>query len=81
MPRISLKDLSSEVATLLGENLALEESPGEIPFPSIEERVRILAPAILAELVASEASASGFLEIPATLKAALINELLKSFTQ
>lgn len=46
-----IKELAAEVATILGERLVLECHPDESPFPDIEERVRILAPGILADLI------------------------------
>ena len=51
MIKISLKQLASEVATLLGESLAPECQPEESPFPDLEERVRILAPVVLEVLI------------------------------
>lgn len=46
-----LDQLASEVAILLGESLALECQPEESPFPGIKDRVRILAPGILATIL------------------------------
>lgn len=43
-----ITQIASDVATLLGESLALECAPEESPFPGIEQRVRLLVPAALA---------------------------------
>lgn len=51
MPRI--KQIATDVATLMGETLALECRPEETPFPGIEEMVRIRAPILLGEIYAS----------------------------
>lgn len=51
MKDVSLKQLVSDVAALLGESTVLECSPEESPFPDLEDRVRILAPGILSELL------------------------------
>lgn len=51
MLTLAIKSLASNVATLLGEPLALECSPEESPFPNIEDRVRILAPGLLKDLL------------------------------
>ena len=51
MPDISVSRLASEVATLLGESLAPECHTEESPFPDLEDRVRILAPGLLADLL------------------------------
>lgn len=52
MTSVSIKNLASDVATLLGESLALECHPQESPFPDIEDRVRILVRGTLANLIA-----------------------------
>lgn len=49
--KISIKQLASDVAALLGESLAPECQPEESPFPDLEERVRILAPMVLSDLI------------------------------
>lgn len=51
MINATIKQLASEVATLMGESLALECSPHESPFPDIEDRVRITAPELLSALI------------------------------
>lgn len=51
MERISISRLAEEVAQILGEALMLECHPDESPFPSIESRVRCLAPGVLSGLV------------------------------
>lgn len=51
MLTLTIKSLASNVATLLGEPLALECSPEESPFPNIEDRVRILASGFLKDLL------------------------------
>lgn len=51
MMTLEIRRLASDVATLLGESLAEECRPEESPFPGMEERVRLLAPAILSRLI------------------------------
>ena len=51
MPETTIRQLAGEVATILGDALALECQPEESPFPDIENRVRILAPGILSSLL------------------------------
>lgn len=51
MATLTIKQLASEIATLKGESLALECHPEESPFPSIEEKVRILTPKIIEEIL------------------------------
>lgn len=53
MPKVALKQLAADVATLLGEALSLECHPEESPFPDIEDRVRTIAPGILSDLILS----------------------------
>ena len=55
MERVTIERLSSDVAAILGESLALECQPEESPFPGIEDRVRIRAPGIIRDLL-TEAS-------------------------
>lgn len=80
MARISLKQLATEVATLLGESLATDNLLPENPFPGIENRVRILAPGILAGIQRRNAESSGYLEIAAEDYAELLQALTASFT-
>ena len=51
MLKISVSQLASDVATILGENLALDCRPEESPFPDIEDRVRVLSPVVLSSLI------------------------------
>lgn len=51
MMKITLQRLASDVATLLGESLALECEPEESPFPGVMERVRLMASEILSDLI------------------------------
>ena len=51
MIEVTFDRLTSDVAAILGESLSLECQPDESPFPGIKERVRILAPGILARLL------------------------------
>lgn len=51
MGRITLNRLSDDTATFLGDSLALECQPEESPFPGIKERVRVMAPGVMAELI------------------------------
>lgn len=78
MPKISLKQLAAEVATLLGEPQN-EDRGFETPFPSIEQRVAILAAALLADLIKEEADSSGFIEVPASKHSRLLEALISSF--
>ena len=50
MAKVSIHEIASGVAAILGESLALDCRPEESPFPDIEDRVRIMAPAVLASL-------------------------------
>lgn len=47
----SIRQLSVDVATLMGDALLPECYPEEGPYPSLEESVRIMAPSLLAELI------------------------------
>lgn len=49
--KVKVDKIASDVATLLGESLALECHPAESPFPNIEDRVRIFAPGFLASML------------------------------
>ncbi|MCH5234903.1 MAG: hypothetical protein J1E16_06385 [Muribaculaceae bacterium] len=51
MKTVTIKQLATEIATLMGESLALECSPPESPFPDIEDKVRVMAPAALIRLI------------------------------
>ena len=51
---VSISKLAKEVATLLGDAMELECQPAESPFPDIEDRVRILAPGLLKDLLLDE---------------------------
>lgn len=51
MGKFTVERIASDVAALLGENLALECISEESPFPDLKDRVRILAPGILAGLL------------------------------
>ena len=51
MAKIDISRMASDVATLLGESLARECLPEDSPFPDLEDRVKILAPEILALLI------------------------------
>ena len=51
MSEISLTRLADDVAAILGEALSRDCHPEESPFPDFEDRVRILAPHLLAELI------------------------------
>ena len=46
-----IKQLASDVAAILGESLASDCPPEETHFPFIEERVRLMSPLILEELL------------------------------
>ena len=54
MEKLKISQLATEVATLLGEAISLQSLPAESPFPNIEDRVRILAPGILLNLLTAE---------------------------
>lgn len=47
----SIRELSETVSAILGEPLALDCFPEENPFGNIEERIRTLAPGLLAMLL------------------------------
>lgn len=47
----SIDELASDVATVLGENIARDLQPEESGIPLIRERVRAMAPGILTELL------------------------------
>lgn len=51
MKEVTVKQLASDVAAVLGESLALDCHPEESPFPDMEDRVRILAPEVLNNLI------------------------------
>ena len=51
MKRISVKELATATATLLGESLLQECIPEESPFPDLEDQVRILSPELLSSLI------------------------------
>ena len=51
MIEITIQKMASDVAALLGETLAEESHPEESPFPRLADRVRILAPGLLAKLI------------------------------
>ena len=51
MKRITIKELATETAKLLGESLLLECQPEESPFPTLEDQVRILSPELLSSLI------------------------------
>lgn len=48
---VSINQLASDVAILLGEALARECRPHESPFPDVEDKVRVMAPGLLEELI------------------------------
>lgn len=47
----TIKEIASDVATLLGDSLLLQCQPEESPYPDMESRVRICAPGIIRNLV------------------------------
>lgn len=51
MAKIKISELADAAAALLGETLARECRPADSPFPDIEERTRLLAPGLLANLI------------------------------
>lgn len=51
MKKVTLNQLATDVAILLGEALSLECQPEESPFPNLSDRVQILAPGILSSLL------------------------------
>ena len=75
MAKKSIRQLAADVATLLGETLLPENLPEECPFPSIENRVRILAPGILADLTEKLISTESAIDLSAGLYADLVKSL------
>lgn len=67
--KVTLKQLASDVAVLLGESLALECRPEESPFPGMEERVKLMAPGVLADMIknASAEELNPGNELPSTV--------------
>lgn len=57
MKTITVKELANQVATLLGEAIGIDSIMADSPFPDIENRVRLMAPGILSDLL---------LELPAS---------------
>lgn len=51
MAKQKIERIAADVATLLGETILEECQPEESPYPGIEERVRILAPALLTSML------------------------------
>ncbi|MCH5242960.1 MAG: hypothetical protein J1F67_11195 [Muribaculaceae bacterium] len=51
MMKITVDRIATEVATLMGESLALECRPHESPFPDIVDKVRVATPGILHDLI------------------------------
>ena len=49
--KTTIQSLARQVATLLGEAIGVDTFPADSPFPDIENRVRILSPGILSELL------------------------------
>lgn len=78
MAKTTLKQLATDVATLLGETLEPECRPEECLFPSIEHRVRILAPGLLASLIIEDAKSIDALDIPDSLYSRLLKSLVDS---
>ena len=51
MTKVSVERLATDVAILLGEGLAEESDVYESPFPRIKDRVLVMAPGLLANLI------------------------------
>ena len=80
MKKVVLKELAEDLATLLGESLQLECQPEESPFPGIEDRVRILAPGILSNILMAPretVTLDGSIELPERIYNKLLMKLYK----
>ena len=81
MTEVTFDKLAHDVATLLGESLSLECQSEESPFPGIKERVRILAPGILSNLLMNPEAATDLdsgIPLPDNLYLKLITQLTES---
>ena len=78
--KATIHQIAMDVAALLGESLSLQCLPEESPFPGIEDRVRILAPGILQNLLMAPDVAidlNGSIEVSESLYNKLLLRLMK----
>lgn len=80
MAKISLKEVASDVANLLGETLSPAGLTEESPFPNIENRVRILAPGILSDLIREMADKQSYIEVSGEIYPELLQRLKETFS-
>lgn len=80
MTKVSFRQLATEVSTLLGESPETASIPEECPFPNIENRVRVLAPGILSEILYETAQKEDCLEVTESLYLQLLKRLAGEIT-
>ena len=80
MAKQKIERIAADVATLLGETILEECQPEESPYPGIEERVRILAPGILSNILMAPretVTLDGSIELPERIYNKLLMKLYK----
>lgn len=79
MKKVTLNQLATDVAILLGEALSLECQPEESPFPNLIDRVHTLAPGILSSLliaVEDDIKLDGSILLPENIYHKLLRRLI-----